>query len=51
MPDYRGPDCVRLGIAPLFTRFVDVYDALDRLRDLVERGVQREVDPTRSVVT
>ncbi|HEX6024952.1 MAG TPA: aminotransferase class V-fold PLP-dependent enzyme [Solirubrobacter sp.] len=51
VPDYRGPDCVRLGIAPLYTRFVDVYDALDRLRDLVERGVQREVDPTRSVVT
>ena len=51
VPDYRGPDSVRLGIAPLYTRFVDVYDALDRLRDLVERGVQREVDQSRSVVT
>jgi kynureninase len=51
IPDFRGPDSVRLGIAPLYTRFVDVYDALDRLRDLVARGVQREVDQTRSRVT
>ena len=24
VPDFRGPDSVRLGIAPLYTRFVDV---------------------------
>ena len=46
IPDFRGPDSVRLGIAPLYTRFVDVWDAMDRLRGLVERGEQREVDQT-----
>jgi kynureninase len=51
VPDYRGPDSVRLGVAPLYTRFVDVYDALDRLRDLVEQGVHREVDQSFSRVT
>ena len=51
VPDFRGPDCVRLGIAPLYTRFVDVYDALERLRDLVRDGVHREIDATRSTVT
>jgi len=51
VPDFRGPDSVRLGIAPLYTRFVDVWDAIDRLRGLVERGEQREVDQTRSRVT
>lgn len=51
VPDFRGPDSVRLGIAPLYTRFVDVYDAIDRLRGLVERGEQREVDQTRARVT
>ena len=51
IPDFRGPNTVRLGVAPLYTRFVDIYDALARLRDLVERGEQREVDPTRSRVT
>lgn len=30
--DFRPPDLVRLGPAPLYTRFVDVWDAMDRLR-------------------
>jgi kynureninase len=49
IPDFRGPDSVRLGVAPLYTSFSDVWDALDRLRGLVERGEQRSVDaaPTR----
>ena len=51
VPDFHGPDSVRLGVAPLYTRHVDVWDALDRLRGLVERGEQREVDPTRARVT
>jgi kynureninase len=51
MPDFRGPDMIRLGVAPLYTRYVDVWDALDRLRGLVERGEQRQVDPSRSRVT
>lgn len=29
--DYRGPDGVRLGLAPLTTRFVDVHDACRRM--------------------
>ena len=51
IPDYRGPDSIRLGVAPLYTRYVDVWDALDRLRGLVERGEQRLVDAARSRVT
>jgi kynureninase len=51
VPDFRGPDSIRLGVAPLYTRFVDVWDALDRLRDLVERGEHRLVDAARSRVT
>jgi kynureninase len=38
IPDFREPDVIRLGLAPLYTRFVDVHEALDRLRGLVERG-------------
>ena len=32
VPDFRTPDRVRLGPAPLYTRFVDVWDAMDRFR-------------------
>lgn len=42
IPDFRYPDNLRLGIAPLYTRFVDIYDGLDRLRTvLVERRHER----------
>lgn len=40
--DFRDPDGIRLGIAPLYTRHVDVWDALDRIRRLVEAGEQRD---------
>jgi kynureninase len=51
IPDFRGPDSIRLGVAPLYTRFVDVWDAIERLRGLVERGEQREMDATPARVT
>ena len=36
--DFRAPDLLRFGFAPLYTRFVDVWDAVDRLVDVVESG-------------
>jgi kynureninase len=35
IPDFRAPDSIRLGMAPLYTRFVDVWAGLDRLRGLI----------------
>ena len=37
IPDFREPDSIRLGLAPLYTRFVDVREGIDRLRVLLER--------------
>jgi kynureninase len=34
IPDFRPPDMIRLGPAPIYTRFVDVWDAMDRLRQV-----------------
>jgi len=51
VPDFRGPDAIRLGVAPLYTGFADVWDALDRLRALVERGEHREFDAASARVT
>ena len=51
VPDFRAPDSIRLGVAPLYTRFVDVWDALDRLRGLVERNEQKLVDAAPGRVT
>ena len=38
VPDYRTPDRLRLGPAPLTSRFVEVYDALAVIRDVVSSG-------------
>ncbi len=34
IPDFRRPDGIRLGMAPLTTRFVDVYDACAQMATL-----------------
>jgi kynureninase len=34
--DYRPPDAIRLGLSPLTTSFTEVWDGLDRLRELSE---------------
>ena len=51
VPGFRGPDSIRLGLPPLYTRFTDVYDALERLRSLVERGEHKLVHASRLRVT
>lgn len=51
IPDFRPPDRIRLGPAPITTRFVDVWDAMDRLRRVVADGLHRTVDPARARVT
>ena len=36
VPDFRNPDGVRVGLAPVTTRFTDVHDGLLSLRTLLE---------------
>lgn len=33
--DFREPDVLRFGLTPLYLRYVDVFDAVDRLRRIV----------------
>ena len=42
VPDFREPDLLRFGVTPIYTRFVDVWDAVDRLRIAArDRGYAR----------
>jgi kynureninase len=51
IPDYRTPDRLRLGLAPLYTRFLDVYEGLDRLRTIMEAESWVRFSANRSRVT
>ncbi len=51
VPDFREPDTIRFGLAPLYTRFVDVWEAVDRLAAVVERGAHLAYDDARTAVT
>jgi kynureninase len=46
-PDFRGPDSIRLGVAPLYVGFADVWDALDRLRAIAARDDLPDAPPAR----
>ncbi len=35
IPDFRRPDVIRFGFSPLTTRFVDVWDGVEALRELL----------------
>lgn len=38
----RLPDILRFGVTPLYTRFVDVWDAVEHLRQVLDSGEWRE---------
>ena len=40
--DFRPPDILRFGFTPLYTRFVDVWDAVDRLEQVMTSGEWRD---------
>jgi kynureninase len=51
VPDFRMPDSVRFGFPPLYTRFADVRDAVERLRGVLDRGDHLELDAALARVT
>jgi kynureninase len=50
--DFRAPDVLRFGFTPLYLRFVDVWDAVEHLREVLDSGEWRDARfATRSAVT
>jgi kynureninase len=41
--DFRSPDVMRFGFGPLYVRYVDVFDAVAALEDILKSGAWREV--------
>lgn len=50
--DFRAPANVRFGFAPLYIRYVDVWDAVDRLHDILDKQSWKEAQyQVRAAVT
>ena len=51
IPDYRTPHSIRLAISPLPTSYVEVWDGMSRMRDLVASGKYKTIKEGGSRVT
>ncbi|HEY3228038.1 MAG TPA: kynureninase [Roseiflexaceae bacterium] len=51
LPDFRTPDNIRLGIAPLYISFRDIHTAVMRLRRIVEERLYEKYSGAAPVVT
>ncbi|MCJ7732953.1 MAG: kynureninase [Anaerolineales bacterium] len=51
IPDFRAPDNIRLGIAPLYTSFSDIHRALNRIKTILEDGIYKNYSEEQLKVT
>jgi kynureninase len=48
--DYREPEIMRFGFTPLYTSYSEVWDAVEILRDILDKG-SYDAGAARSAVT
>jgi len=51
IPDFRTPDNMRLGVAPIYTSYKDLFMAMGRIREVVEKRIYKKYSKERSSVT
>jgi kynureninase len=51
IPDFREPDNLRLGLAPLYTGYAEIWEAVDRIRLAVEEKRYLKYPVDRQTVT
>jgi kynureninase len=51
LPDFREPDNIRLGVAPLYNSFAEGWETVDRIRRILEEKRHLAYTPQRAAVT
>ena len=51
LPDFRPPDTIRLGLAPLYTTYRDIHTAVTRLRTVVAERLYERYSADAPIVT
>lgn len=51
VPDFREPDNIRLGVAPLYTTFLELCEAVERIRHIVEQRQHEGYGVDRAAIT
>ena len=51
IPDFRAPDNIRLGIAPLYTSFADIHTAITRMERIVKERLYEKYSTETTTVT
>lgn len=51
IPDFRAPDSLRLGLAPLYVSYLDVHTAVQRMKEIVSTGAHTRYEGATSAVT
>jgi len=51
LPDFRKPDNIRIGVAPIYTTFEDIYQTMTRLQRIMEEGLHERYAAEFGLVT
>jgi len=51
IPDFRSPDNIRIGISPLYISFVDIYQVIQAMKEIVENDLHHAYLSTSRSVT
>lgn len=51
LPDFRPPDNIRIGLAPLYNSFVDVHTVAMRLQEIVAHNIHHQYTREKPTVT